>query len=523
MDSCCIIVVVNRVGGIMTYLTIKRIKGNPYLYEVRSVREGDRVRQVFVRYLGRADRADAIERRTVVPVAVAVEPEIVVPEISPPIETKKPKSETFTFRGLHFREIEGSIGLQAQDPDTKEWIDTDILNRKRLEADYAEVPDITLWKDRTLETTIKFPAPATLEAVEPEVVEPPITPEVTPPPPQKKVTQEITTPEQIYDKSLEDFRQASKDFAVIRDAYRAKEIGDAEFLKGKEVFDVASQVSDAAETEYINAKKDIPVEPTLTDIVITPTELPLVGKTVSGLTVRHEIPNQASIESSLEDYEILPGIREIPTSETGEITQPKFYSVEQEETTRKLAEEIKTSGEINPLILVITDTGDYILEGSHRLDALRILGIKSFPAQVVIDRELVPEGIPTIKGIAKPLATPEVTPPPKPEKSTPAVAPLVEPEKVMPVGEPEPTIPSSLGGSNTTPDRAEAIEKLNAKIGKNQTKAFMKAVFAKFPSWEIVNYRTLKPQVLVKEGDAYALYDFSYDRKALIKITEYPQ
>ncbi len=47
----------------MTYLTVKYIKGNPYLYEVRSEREGDRVRQVFVRYLGRADTAEGIERR----------------------------------------------------------------------------------------------------------------------------------------------------------------------------------------------------------------------------------------------------------------------------------------------------------------------------------------------------------------------------------------------------------------------------------------------------------------------------
>ncbi len=58
----------------MTYLTIKIIKGNPYLYEVRSERDGDRVRQVFVRYLGRADRADTVERRAVEPKAERVEP-----------------------------------------------------------------------------------------------------------------------------------------------------------------------------------------------------------------------------------------------------------------------------------------------------------------------------------------------------------------------------------------------------------------------------------------------------------------
>ncbi len=39
----------------MSYYTIKHIKGNPYLYEVHSERNGDQVRQVFDAYLGRAD------------------------------------------------------------------------------------------------------------------------------------------------------------------------------------------------------------------------------------------------------------------------------------------------------------------------------------------------------------------------------------------------------------------------------------------------------------------------------------
>lgn len=46
----------------MTYVVTKIIKGNPYLYLVRSVREGDRVIQKFVRYLGRADSPEAQAR-----------------------------------------------------------------------------------------------------------------------------------------------------------------------------------------------------------------------------------------------------------------------------------------------------------------------------------------------------------------------------------------------------------------------------------------------------------------------------
>lgn len=49
----------------MTYIVTKIIKGNPYLYEVRSQREGDRVRQIFVRYLGRADKAEVREQRAI--------------------------------------------------------------------------------------------------------------------------------------------------------------------------------------------------------------------------------------------------------------------------------------------------------------------------------------------------------------------------------------------------------------------------------------------------------------------------
>lgn len=37
----------------MTYVRSKNIKGHTYYYEVRSVREGDKVRQEYVRYLGK--------------------------------------------------------------------------------------------------------------------------------------------------------------------------------------------------------------------------------------------------------------------------------------------------------------------------------------------------------------------------------------------------------------------------------------------------------------------------------------
>jgi len=86
----------------MTYLTIKIIKGNPYLYEVRSEREGDRVSQKFVRYFGRADRADNIARQAgrEIPVSVeperaalpvVTEPEAVAPAVEPEVVKIKPQ------------------------------------------------------------------------------------------------------------------------------------------------------------------------------------------------------------------------------------------------------------------------------------------------------------------------------------------------------------------------------------------------------------------------------------------------
>ncbi len=97
----------------MTYLTVKYIKGNPYLYEVRSERDGDRVRQVFVRYLGRADKDEAIERQASVSrkeVAI-VKPEKVTPEPSPISEV----IPSTWFRGTISKELGGDTFWSADE------------------------------------------------------------------------------------------------------------------------------------------------------------------------------------------------------------------------------------------------------------------------------------------------------------------------------------------------------------------------------------------------------------------------
>jgi hypothetical protein len=106
-----------------------------------------------------------------------------------------------------------------------------------------------------------------------------------------------------------------------------------------------------------------------------------------GRIVREEIPNLGSISASLENYEEVPGIRDIPLSEFE--LSGKSYDKSGTDRIKELAEEIKQSGEINPLIVVMDEEGLYILEGGHRSEALYRLGAKSLPAKLVIDMDSV--------------------------------------------------------------------------------------------------------------------------------------
>jgi hypothetical protein len=111
------------------------------------------------------------------------------------------------------------------------------------------------------------------------------------------------------------------------------------------------------------------------------------GQDVSGLLVREDVPNLDSIGASLEDYNVLPGIKEVPMSAFDVEGKPSYRNNSERERTLNLAEEINNNKEINPLIVVQDDQGYYILEGGHRFDALRELGIQSFPAVVVRDEQ----------------------------------------------------------------------------------------------------------------------------------------
>jgi len=115
----------------------------------------------------------------------------------------------------------------------------------------------------------------------------------------------------------------------------------------------------------------------------TETLYPLAGDVVDGRMVRDDIPNLDSIEASFEDPIELSGVREVSMRDFTLDEDPLgAYSTRR---TRALADAIRASGEINPLIVGVDDQGPWIVEGAHRYDALKLLRAKSFPALVVLD------------------------------------------------------------------------------------------------------------------------------------------
>lgn len=105
---------------------------------------------------------------------------------------------------------------------------------------------------------------------------------------------------------------------------------------------------------------------------------PRADKRVDGRSVGDHVPNRESIAASLNDYDTLKGIREVKVADIGAPPErtPRILA---------LAEAIRESGEVTPLIVVHDAEGPYVLEGSHRYSALALLGAASFPALVVIE------------------------------------------------------------------------------------------------------------------------------------------
>lgn len=109
---------------------------------------------------------------------------------------------------------------------------------------------------------------------------------------------------------------------------------------------------------------------------------PVAQGEVSGLVVRSEIPNTESISATLYEWETLPNVREVPMGHFPGV-DGRHYASWGNRRISALAEAIKESGEITPLIVVIDTEGPYILEGATRIEALYRLGVPTFPALVV--------------------------------------------------------------------------------------------------------------------------------------------
>jgi len=110
------------------------------------------------------------------------------------------------------------------------------------------------------------------------------------------------------------------------------------------------------------------------------------GDQVSGLTVREEVPNMSSISATLDDYEVLSGIREVPRGAFDKEYLDSLSFEKLDKRTKDLANQINESKEINPMIVGVDSKGAYIIEGGHRFDALMAQDTKSIPAMVVIDK-----------------------------------------------------------------------------------------------------------------------------------------
>lgn len=110
---------------------------------------------------------------------------------------------------------------------------------------------------------------------------------------------------------------------------------------------------------------------------------PRAGKHVGDLLVRSHVPNLASADGYFRESEALPGIRVVRMDEMGD-PPPPGWRARVSERVKHLAEAIDESKEIAPLIVGVEKKGPFIIEGSHRIDALDYLGVDAFPAVVVV-------------------------------------------------------------------------------------------------------------------------------------------
>lgn len=94
-----------------------------------------------------------------------------------------------------------------------------------------------------------------------------------------------------------------------------------------------------------------------------------------------------SAQASFYDFEISPGVRSIPIK----MFEPLiggYDSAHESKRIQDLTRAIQQSKQIEPLFVGLDPTGEpYIMEGQHRVRALKALGYDQIPARVVVDMD----------------------------------------------------------------------------------------------------------------------------------------
>ena len=121
-------------------------------------------------------------------------------------------------------------------------------------------------------------------------------------------------------------------------------------------------------------------------ILATSLRYPPAGDSVDGLYVRPHVPNLDSIDGYFAASKTISGIGVVPMSDLGG-PRSVFYAADDFARSEHLADAIRTSGEINPLIIGVDEKGPFIIEGAHRFVALWYLKAREFPAVVVVGEE----------------------------------------------------------------------------------------------------------------------------------------
>ncbi len=110
------------------------------------------------------------------------------------------------------------------------------------------------------------------------------------------------------------------------------------------------------------------------------------GDSLGPFVAGKDVSNLSSIKASLEPgYVVEHGIQSVPLSSFYGGKRPNLNvgALNDINRSKDLAEQIKQSGRMDPLIVAIDKEGAYVLEGGHRLNAAYHLDATHIPALVV--------------------------------------------------------------------------------------------------------------------------------------------